>query len=205
MTLKLDFELPEKGLLTEELRMLGFDHFLSLAEYLRRLPYGRPSDSGDFLSVLRELRGTCSFKHRLLAAVAHECGHLEVELVVGVYAMSEQNTPGVGVVLDRAGFASIPEAHCYLRLGSQRYDFTGVGAGSSSPFDALLSEHVISPVHLTEEKKSLHQEAIKEWARCNAQSFEDAWALREACIQALASNNTLKPTSPSASASGPAA
>ncbi|SJL84730.1 hypothetical protein [Vibrio palustris] len=194
MTPKLDFELPENGPLTKDVRILGFDHFLSLAEYVRQLPYGRPSDSGDFLSVLNELRGTCSFKHRLLAAVAHECEHMEVELVVGLYAMSEQNTPGVGVVLDRAGFASIPEAHCYLRLGNQRHDFTGVSAGSSSPFDALLSEHVMYPEHLTEEKKSLHQEAIRKWASHNDQSFEDAWALREACIQALASNNTLKQT-----------
>lgn len=191
MNRKLDFDLPENGPLTKEVRRLGFDHFLDLAEHIRQLPYGRPSDAGDFLSVLRELRGTCSFKHRLLAAVAHECEHLEVELVVGLYAMSEQNTPGVGAVLNRAGFASIPEAHCYLRFESQRYDFTGVSTGSSSPFDVLLSEHVICPEHLTEQKKSLHQEAIQNWASQNDQSFEDAWALREACIQALASNNTL--------------
>lgn len=205
MIAKLDFELPENGPLTKEVRILGFDHFLNLAEYVRQLPYRRPTDFGDFLSVLKEQRGTCSFKHRLLAAVAHECGHLEVQLVVGLYSMSEQNTPGVGVVLDDAGFDSIPEAHCYLRLGNQRHDFTGVSAGSSSPFDALLSEHAINPEHLTEEKKFLHQEAIRKWASHNGQSFEDAWELREACIQALVTNKTLNPTGPSVSASGPAA
>ncbi|WP_189577506.1 hypothetical protein [Marinobacter zhanjiangensis] len=189
MTPQPDFELPESGPLTREVRRHGFDHFLALAEHVRQLPYGRPSDPGDFLAVLKEERGTCSFKHRLLAAVAHECGHSEVELVVGLYGMSDQNTPGVGVVLDDAGFGSIPEAHCYLRLGSRRYDFTGVSAGSMSPFDALLSEHVICPERLTEEKKSLHQEAIGAWARYNNQSFGDAWALREDCIQALASSN----------------
>lgn len=202
---QLDFELPESGPLTREVRRLGFDHFLALAEHVRQLPYGRPADTGDFLAVLKEKRGTCSFKHRILAAVAHECGHVGVELVVGLYGMSEQNTPSVGVVLDHAGFDSIPEAHCYLRLGSRRYDFTGVSAGSASPFDALLSEHVICPGQLTEEKKSLHQEAIRLWARDNDQSFGDAWALREACIQALASSSALKPTDLSASARGPAA
>ncbi|PCC99604.1 hypothetical protein [Halopseudomonas pelagia] len=205
MSSELDFELSKHGPLVEEVRRRGFDRFLALAKHVSQLPYGRPSNCEDFLAILKERRGTCSFKHRLLAAVAHECGNSNVELVVGLYAMSEQNTPGVGVTLNRAGFDSIPEAHCYLRLAKQRYDFTGLSSGSTSPFSALLSEHVICPKRLTEKKKTLHHQAVASWAKQSGLSFDDAWALREACIQALASNNALKPTGTSAGASGPAA
>ncbi len=120
--------------------------------------------------------------------MAHECGHYEIELVVGIYAMAEQNTPGAGAVLGPAHFVSIPEAHCYLRLGEQRYDFTGLHSGRSSLFDALLSEHTVSPMRLPEEKAKLHHKVLHAWAIAHELPFTEAWALREACIKALASH-----------------
>lgn len=188
----LDFEIADSSPVAKEVRRRGFDCFLALAEHVRQLPYGRPAYVEDILAPLKEERGTCSVKHRLLAAVAHECGHSEINLVVGLYEMSEQNTPGVKDILERAGLESIPEAHCYLKLDDQRYDFTGLSSGSSSPFEALHQEHIIYPTNLSNEKVMLHQEAIRAWAKRHALSFGDAWALREACIHALESNNTLK-------------
>lgn len=194
MSEELDFPIVGTGPAVEEVRRRGLDRFLALAEHIRQLPYGRPAGSRDPLAVLKEQQGTCSFKHPLLAQVAHECGHCEVELVVGLYAMSDQNTPGVGVVLEPGGFVSIPEAHCYLRVNDRRYDFTGLSSGSASPFDALLSEHAILPKDLLDEKPRLHQAAIQAWAESHALTFAEAWALRESCISALVSNNSLEPT-----------
>ena len=202
---ELDFEIVGGGPLAEEVRRHGFDHFLMLAEHVRQLPYGRPSCARDVSTVLEERRGTCSSKHRLLAAVAHECGHPEVDLVVGLYAMSERNTPGVGVVLEGAGFVSIPEAHCYLRLGDRRHDFTGLSTGASSPFEALLSEHLVPLAHLPEEKARLHHDAIRVWSASHGLPFADAWALREACIQALVSSHMHTQTEILASAGAAAA
>lgn len=189
---ELNFALLGGHQLAEEARLRGFDHFLALAEHVRQLRYGRPTRANHLLAVLDEGQGTCSAKHRLLAAVAQECGHSEVELMVGVYEMSEQNTPGVGVVLAAAGFVSVPEAHCYLRIGDRRYDFTGLSSGTSSPFDALLSEHTVLPAHLPDVKAGLHQSAVLDWSQSHGLSFKDAWALRETCIQALAANAPLR-------------
>lgn len=206
MSAELNFEIVGGSPVAEGVRRHGFDRFPGLAEHVRQLPYGRPSCARDVLAVLEEGQGTCSSKHRLLAAVAHECGHPEVELVVGLYAMSEQNTPGVGAVLAGAGVVSIPEAHCYLRVGDRRYDFTGLSSGASSPFEALYSEHLVPPAQLPEEKVKLHQDAIRAWAARHGMPFADAWALREACIQALASSsNAHGPTDSSAGAPEPAA
>lgn len=190
---ELNFALLGGHQLAEEVRLRGFDRFLALAEHVRQLRYGRLTRASHLLAVLDEGQGTCSAKHRLLAAVAQECGHPEVELMVGVYEMSEQNTPGVGGVLAAAGFVSVPEAHCYLRIGDRRYDFTGLSSGTNSPFDALLSEHTVLPAHLPDVKANLHQSAVLDWSQSHGLSFEDAWALRETCIQALAANAPLRP------------
>lgn len=187
MSLSLDFPLTAGGPVAAEVVRRGFTGFLLLLDHVRALPYGRPADAQDVLSVLKERVGTCSSKHRLLATVAHECGRSEIELIVGIYEMSEENTPGVGAVLERAGLVSIPEAHCYLRMGARRYDFTGLECGSASFFDALLSEHVVAPEDLPGLKVRLHWEAMSAW--CETRSIAPAygWSVREACIAALSS------------------
>jgi hypothetical protein len=163
----------------------GLTDFGQLAEYVRALPYNRNSDTANPALVLREECGTCSSKHRLLAVIAHDCDHPEFQLIVGMYAMSEQNTPGVGAVLGPASFTSIPEAHCYLKVGGDRFDFTGLSAGSSSPFDALLAEHAVPPAELPKMKLELHMRALETWANRIGISTAVAWATREACISAL--------------------
>lgn len=49
---------------------------------------------------------------------------MPVRLMIGIYLMNEDNTPGVGKVLERYGLKEIPEAHCYLRFEGQYLDFT---------------------------------------------------------------------------------
>jgi hypothetical protein len=164
---------------------MGFHTFEALAAHVRQLPYARTTWPDDPLAVLREGRGTCSSKHQLLATVAQECGHPEVVLTVGVYEMTEANTPGVGAVLQAAAYTSIPEAHCYLTVDHQRWDFTGLPRGTESPFQALMEEHFLLPESVWARKRKLHQQALGRWAERVGVSPIDAWAVREACIAAL--------------------
>jgi hypothetical protein len=164
---------------------LGFISFDQLAEHVRLLTYERTVNSQDPAAVLREGRGTCSSKHRLLAAVAQDSGRFDVKLMIGIYEMSEDNTPGVGSVLSAASITSIPEAHCYLSVQGDRLDFTGLAPGTLSPFTALIAESVVSPPDLTETKSRLHRQALDAWARAHGTTAELAWATREACIAAL--------------------
>jgi hypothetical protein len=97
------------------------------AQYVCALPYGRNSDPTDPVIVLAEQRGTCSTKHALLRRLAIEQG-LDIALVLGIYEMTERNTPGVGPVLRRHGLSSLLEAHCYLRTGGKRIDVTRVSS-----------------------------------------------------------------------------
>lgn len=182
---RLQFAISGESALCEGVRSRGFESFAQLAEHISKLPYGRTANTQDPMAVLWEGRGTCSGKHRLLAAIAQSCGHAEVQLMVGIYEMSEDNTPGVGAVLNAASHGSIPEAHCYLSIEGERFDFTGLSAGDSSPFAALLAEHAVSPAMLPRAKVELHKQAIAAWASRRGLTEEAAWATREACIAAL--------------------
>jgi hypothetical protein len=62
--------------------------------------------------------------------------------MVGLYEMSEANTPDVGPALGE--LSAIPEAHCYLMFEGRRFDFTGLTGGVASPFDSLIEERVFS-------------------------------------------------------------
>ena len=52
--------------------------------------------------------------------------------MLGIYEMSDRNTPGVGRVLTAHGLSYIPEAHCYLRCQGER-DPPGRGAHRALP------------------------------------------------------------------------
>jgi GNAT superfamily N-acetyltransferase len=192
LTGRLQFLISGGSALCNDVRSLGFESFAQLAEHVRKLPYGRTANTDEPVAVLRQGRGTCSAKHQLLAAVAQDCGHSEVRLTVGIYEMSEDNTPGVGAVLNAASLTSIPEAHCYLSIEGDRFDFTGLPAGRSSPFAVLLAEYRVSPTDLPQSKVELHKEAIAAWAREHGISEAAAWATREACIAALAANGAIE-------------
>src|SRR5690242_11985172 len=90
------------GEITAQFVALGIANFRSAARFVHQLRYGRNADRADFRLVLSERRGTCSTKHALLAKLAIE-QQLEVDLTLGIYEMSESNTPGVGAVLDKYG------------------------------------------------------------------------------------------------------
>ena len=183
LSARLQFRISGGSALCEEVRSRGFYFFEHLAEHVRKLPYGRTSNAQDPLALLRQGRGTCSAKHQLLAAVAQDCGHSEVQLTIGIYEMSEDNTPGVGTVLNAASLTSIPEAHCYLSIEGERFDFTGLSAGRLSPFAALLAEYTVSPTNIFHVKAELHQEAIAAWASDQGISQEAAWALEKRALR----------------------
>jgi hypothetical protein len=167
---------------------LDIEDYRSAARYLRGLTYGRNSNRTDPLSVLREQRGTCSTKHALLARLAAE-QQLPIRLMLGIYEMSERNTPGVGRVLEKYGLAFVLEAHCYLMYRNDRIDITRAADGAE-PIAKFLHEEVISPEQIADYKVGVHQRFLRNWIEtvpsAHTMSLDAAWKIREECIAALA-------------------
>jgi hypothetical protein len=165
---------------------LGLFDFDALSKYVEKLPYGKVEGVSDSLSVLKESIGNCNTKHRLLALAARDCGQTEICLVVGIYEMSEANTPGVGGILSANDLLSIPEAHCYLSIAGRRVDFTGIPMGIQSVFNALIDEKYVEPEELDELSAKMHKSVFESWASANGIKAEVAWKIRESCLFALA-------------------
>ncbi|MEZ5058073.1 MAG: hypothetical protein R2879_13645 [Saprospiraceae bacterium] len=156
-------------------------------QYIHQLPYGRNADRANYMLVLEEEKGTCSTKHALLKAFAMELGEDKVQLFLGVYKMMEENTPGIGKVLDASPLNYIPEAHCYLKVEGKRVDLTSQNADISKVEKGLLEEQEILPDDIGDYKVNYHKNFIRNWLKMEYPelTFEEVWQLREACIAAL--------------------
>jgi len=184
------FPLKPAGAVTAAFLGLAKADLRAAAECVCKLPYGRNSDPNDPLIVLAEERGTCSTKHALLRRLAVEQG-LDLALVLGIYEMTDSNTPGVGPVLRRHGLDSLLEAHCYLRTAGRRIDVTKAPCGrrSGEPL-RFLHEEEIDPKQITDYKTSVHKKFLQGWMADNRAlsrfSLDEIWAIREECIASLA-------------------
>jgi len=176
-------EIFNTGPVSQSFLSLGVSDYLAAIDFVRQLPYGR-NTNGDPTLVLKEMRGTCSTKHSLLATLAKEI-NFPILLKLGIYKMSELNTPGVGVVLKQYGVSWLPEAHCYLSAGNTRIDATKTSSPSVSPFADLLYEEEIEPDMIGSYKTSLHRKFLEDWALENSCNFDLAWLIREKCIKSL--------------------
>ncbi len=167
---------------------LGLSNFHAAARYVQQLPYGRTSDRANCRLVLSEGRGTCSAKHALLAQLAREQG-VDIALTIGMYQMTERNTPGVGPVLEHYNLPSIPEAHCYLTYNGTRIDVTRAGVTPVEPITDFLYEETITPEQIGDYKMALHHRILRDWVAgsgcAGTRTFEEVWHIREACIAAL--------------------
>ena len=162
--------------------------FGAAAQYVKSLRYARTSEPTNPISVLKENRGTCSSKHALLALASTEIGYTQLKLMLCFFEMSGRNTAGVESILESAGLPAIPEAHCFLSIDGERYDFTGLPASNESPFDALLFEQEIEPHVLLAEKTIRHRMYIDGWAKQHDHDPQLVWQTRERCIAALSNN-----------------
>ena len=179
--------LTADGRITRMFRAAGAHDFPAAALHVLRLPYGRITDRSRFWLVLEEGRGTCTTKHAALAELARE-QDIDVQLMLGIYEMSERNTPGVGRVLTAHGLSYIPEAHCYLRCQGERVDMTGVPPGAA-PIERFLHEEPITVDQIGAYKNDLHRRFLRDWitrtAAVQGRSLDEVWRIREECIGAL--------------------
>ncbi len=153
---------------------------------VKQIPYGRNANRLDFSLVISENKGTCSSKHAFLKDFADKNNIPNVELIIGIYKMTESNT-NIGKILSENNIDYIPEAHCYLRVNNQRIDVTSKEADFEKIKNDLLEEQVIQPFQVCDYKVAYHKDYLKKWIAANSlnHNFEEIWRIREKCIESL--------------------
>lgn len=184
----IDFELYE-GELTSLLKEQGVSTFSEACQFVADLTYSRISNPADVKLVVKEQQGTCSSKHAFLASVALENRHEEVELICGIFLMSGDTHPVLSSFFQDKSYASIPEAHCYLRVNQKRYDYTTAPNRLEAIERKLVREQRIDPHQVNEWKVLTHKDYIRKFLERNpsiGMSPEEFWTDREQCIRILA-------------------
>ena len=176
--------------LTKKLRTIGIKNWSELIEYIQELPYGRTSNRTDLSLVISEQKGTCSSKHALLKQVADLNDIKGIQLVIGIYKMSEANTPGIGTHLSDNGLSYIPEAHCYIKIDNSKLDLTNEDSTLTNIESEILEETEILPIQVGTYKIKYHQDYIRHWLAKNnlSHTFEEVWKIRELCIKNLSNS-----------------
>lgn len=189
----LNFRITIPGTYAQAFRAFGVTDFSGAIELVRGLAYARISDSNQPLLVLQEKRGTCSSKHNLLARLAHEQGHTEVEFMEMIFEMNSRNTPAIASVLNNYNLAYIPELHNYLRI--KQFTIDATSSQLTINYTSCQREtYSISPDRTAEDKVKAHKNYLRHWqSSCPDAShytLDELWGIREACIAAL--SNTQK-------------
>ena len=185
--MSLDYYLKSDDTLTALVRSQGIDTWHQLTSFIQNLPYGRNSNRTDFGLVISEMKGTCSSKHALLKSIADLNQVPDIQLVIGIYRMTQLNTPGIGSALGDNTMTYIPEAHCYLKIKGERTDLTSTQSEFEKIEKYIIEEMTILPEQVATFKVTYHKNFIQKWLQDNDSKLdlEEIWRIRETCIMNL--------------------
>jgi hypothetical protein len=188
-----DFALTADHFLVALSRKYHIHTFHQAVQYVALLPYRRNQNAAEMGCIFGENCGTCSTKHAALRALAVAHNYPDIQLHIGIYKMNAQNTPAVQPVLAlHPRLPYLPEAHCYLSYDGQIFDFTNNNSYDNLAFaNDLLCQISLDAHEIATEKVKLHRNYLSAWLieqniAHNDYTLEAVWAIREACIAALA-------------------
>ena len=104
--------------------------------------------------------------------------------MIGIYRMTSNNTPGIGDVIEAAGLAHLPEAHCYLMYNGRRLDYTTATSDIKRIESDILHEIEINSDQIGQYKMEVHQSFLNQWRQDQKSnlSLAELWDIREQCI-----------------------
>jgi hypothetical protein len=188
----IDFHLDSLQLVGKCFSMHNINTFSNACLFIQQLPYKRipivDRELNTLIESVFQLQcGTCSSKHAVLAQLALENNHPEIELCIGIYLMSAKTNPQVEPILSATGLTEIPDAHAYLRIGKERLDFTSkhIQIKTIEPF--IVREQRCDPVQMTDWKPMIHKNYLSSWLKRKQLPYSEneLWEIREACIRSL--------------------
>jgi len=180
-------ELVSKDDLTLDIIESGCVTWYDLVRSVRNFKYGRGADRGDFKGVWNQRMGTCSTKHGFLHMIAERNGFHSVQLLVGIYLLTSENTPKAASVLHQFNLTGIPEAHCYLKVEDEYLDVTTNQSDFKNIAADVLEEKFVDRSFLIADKITYHRHFMQSWCKKNISnySFDELWDIREKVITAL--------------------
>ena len=186
----MNFNIQPSGEVSNQFLALKIIDFQSACEFIANLPYKRNLNKSNVLCVLTDLGGTCSTKHALLAKLASEQHQLDIKLILCIFKMDAVYSRKIQSTLEKYHLDYIPEAHNYLKIGTEYFDFTTPKANYESFRSKILLEQEIAFDEVTTYKVSIHKAFLENWLLNENinYSISEIWQIREQCITDLQGN-----------------
>ncbi len=182
----MNFDIEHKGEISSEFLSLGIKDFNSACVYIASLPYKRNANKHDLLCVFKDKAGKCSTKHSTLRKLAVEHHRNEVKLMLGIFKMDIEYASKIGNTLRENDLEYIPEAHNYLKINDEYFDFTKPNSKYAEIEGKILEEIEIEYNQINNEKIRIHKDFLKKWIEHKPQfNLEKIWQIREQCIADL--------------------
>lgn len=180
-----------KGLVSQQFLNMNISDFQTACRYISELPYKRNSDKNNLNCVFGDLGGTCSTKHATLRKLALENNHSEVKFILGIFKMDADYTEKIKNTLEKFNLNHIPEAHNYLKIDDEYFDFTKPNSDYAQFKSKLLIEKEIEYNEIVDEKILFHKDFLKNWILEEKIPYklDEIWNIREQCIKDLQKNN----------------
>ncbi len=182
------------GIISDEFLNRNIRDFHAACEYISNLPYKRNLDKSNIQCVFNDLGGTCSTKHAVLRKLALENKHPEIRLILGIFKMDSEYAFKIKNTLQKFNLNYIPEAHNYLKIEDEYFDFTKPDSHYKQFKNKLLIEKEIEYNEITSVKVSFHKDFLMRWiAEENIlYNLDEIWKIREQCIKDLQQNDTIE-------------
>jgi hypothetical protein len=183
----MNFKIQPFGAVSNKFIALNCTDFQSACAFVAKLSYKRNLQKEDILCVFNDFGGTCSTKHAVLRKLAIEHNQLDVKLMLGIFKMDAIYSPKIQATLEKHQLAYIPEAHNYLKIETEYFDFTTPNANYESFESKILVEQEIEYDEITTEKVAIHKAFLEGWLITEKidYSLSDIWQIREKCIADL--------------------
>jgi hypothetical protein len=155
-----DKPIMDNGPMARTFLSMGIDDFHHACRYVHELPYGYNSDREDPMILFAEMKGSCTTKHAVIAALAGELG-VVIDKHIGIYAMTEALVTGTQTILDKYKLPYLPMVHCFLVFGEQRVDLSeGNQNGKNGPIDDFLHTEKVTANISGKDEYLLYRKAL---------------------------------------------
>ncbi len=183
---KLDFPIASSQEVSREFLKLRISDFENACRFISELPYKRNFAKENLLCIFEDNGGTCSTKHAVLRKLALENQKDEVKLMLGIFKMDSEYAPEIAKTLSENGLDYIPEAHNYLKIGTDYFDFTKPNSKYTNFSDKIIMEKEIKYNQISKKKVELHKKFLAKWIMDKPDyNLDYIWEIRERCIEDL--------------------
>ncbi|MHA1124731.1 MAG: hypothetical protein ACTSO7_03410 [Candidatus Heimdallarchaeota archaeon] len=157
-----DKEITQAGEMSKKFLELGMTSFKEACLFVHNMDYGYNSDKDDTVILFKEMKGSCTTKHGVIATLAEELD-IPLNKKVGIYKLTEEIVTGTNTILKEHDLLYVPMIHCFLIYEDYRFDLTeGNFNGKKTPIEEFIQDEQVIPFITVKDEYLLFLKVLKE-------------------------------------------